>query len=165
MPTIKEIKKYGSEFGFTQAVTDLGFMLGPSGYWFYRKRAEFIDFVDIWRKSSGEWIQISMPVYVSEMIDGYDMSDFPEGFLSRLKNPSGTFLDEHEVSASGVWKVGTREDAKRSFESASQAVASHGEQWFRSINTREALYSSIEEQVKEGPAGLRLRKALGINAR
>ena len=114
--TLTKLKKTAKDCGFSDKMEALGFILGPSGFWFYRQRREFLDVFDFWLGSSGKWVEVPVVCYVDELITHYDMAKFPKGFTKNLSCLTNLWASRDGFGySSDAWKVSDEVVIKASF--------------------------------------------------
>ena len=152
MTTLKDLKKYGAEFGFTEDMKNLGFTIGPNGFWFYRQREVILDVVFFHNTSTGHWTQPSVLMLVDGLLEDYDMKEFPKSFTKNV-----SFINDVCITENGIehpwhrWEIRDKNKIQESFRSIIDVMRSSGDNWFRSVSSKKDLWNLLKECVKETP--------------
>lgn len=154
MATQMQLKKYANQSGFVDHMGTLGFTLGPDSFWFFRRRGELIDLVAFWIKSSGNWVKIPVACLVGEIALGYDMNRFPKGFLKSAPMITDAYISKGGVEIAGqAWRISNDEFIAKMFDELLSIMTSQVDTWFRSIDSREKIYTSMSERMRESELG------------
>lgn len=160
---LTELRKLAQYLGFVDRMQALDFALGPSGFWFYRKRDEYIDVFDFWMKSSMKWVQVPLVCLSEDIVVHCDMKEFPRGFNKGMPIYSGAFISKDGVEiGGGPWKVSSEEEVTNSLNELADVIESNVDPWFRRINSREALFSSFSERFRLTDEGRKIKEQLGL---
>lgn len=161
MTTISRLKNKSLDLGFTKIIEDLGFTLSPNGFWFYRKRGEYVDFIGFWISSSENWMDVPVICLKYDLIDHCDKGEFPKGLDKDIPFYSSTFINEEygvEIG-SDSWKIKEESDVEESL-SELRDLMGNAMNWFENINTDEKLYMSFTENFRESVKADELKKIL-----
>ncbi|WP_296062502.1 hypothetical protein [uncultured Amphritea sp.] len=140
MPTKAELKKDAKKLGFISNMEGLGFKLGPTGFWFYRERGEFIDVIDFWMKSSMKWVEVPVICFIKDKVKHCDMAKFPKGFTTGMPCLSRMFAGRLGFEISGVpWKVADSETIKYTFNQLLELIKEEVDPWFKALDSKEKI--------------------------
>lgn len=165
MPTSTELRKYAKSFGFIDKMSALGFELGSSGFWFYRLREGYIDYVGFWISSSKNWVTIPVTCLKYDLVSHCDMDKFPKGFEKGMPFYSSTFINEEhgvEIGAE-AWKIKNIVDIEASLEVLYGLVELSADVWLKNIDSNQKLYDSYCGRFKDSEKSKEIRELLGLN--
>lgn len=149
MPSLAQLKKKVSELhlSFIKDMEGLGFSMGPGSFWLYRRRGDILDIIDFDVGSTGNWAKVNVMPMIDELMDDYDMSDFPKGFSKILSNPFSTVITEDGIEHPWhKWKVADDNSIRETFNALSKIMIEKGDAWLKAIKTKKDVYKLIDEQ-------------------
>lgn len=145
MPTLSQLKKKTTKLGYITEIEKLGFTLGSKDFWFYRRRGDVLDIIDVTISSSGNWAEVAISPYIDELIKHCDMDKFPDGFIENLSNPFEMFITEEGIEHPWhKWRVEEDSDIEESFAFITKILVEEGDKWLQSIDSKEKVYKVIE---------------------
>lgn len=146
MPTLAKLKNQVSELSFIHDMEYLGFSLGSSGFWFFRRRGDVLDVAVISVGSSGHWAKLSISPFIEEQFDQYDMNNFPKGFLKVHSNPLSTYLTKNGVEHPWhEWNVKEHNNIVESFNKLSELMIKKGDAWLKAIKTKNDVLTLLSQ--------------------
>lgn len=165
MSSIKNLSEAAKAIGFVDKMKTLGFELGPTGFWFYRRREKFIDFIDFWIKSSGNHMTVPVSCLKFEILENYDENQFPKDFQAHAPIYSDAFINEEfGVEIGGdPWRIKTADDIVESLNEIFAMVIDSADSWFKNIDSDKKLYESFSIRMQETEKGEMLRKLLAVS--
>jgi len=151
MPTLSEVKKEAINLGFVEFMESFDFMNAPTGFWFYRFRGDYLDYIGFTLKSSCEWMSVPITCIRYDILSEYNMDFFPKGFQNSAPFYSSTYINEDygvEIGADS-WCVKTTSDIEKSIELIKVQITKSANNWCKKINSNIKLYESFTINFKE----------------
>lgn len=146
--TPNELKKI-AEFDLVPLMNELGFVLAPNRFWFYRKRKWFTDIVSFGTTGGGECLSASLKVWVPEMNADYDSSSFPDGYHDKCAGiTAGTWMGPGGVFiGSGSWLIENKDQVPSAYIEIIQMLKEEGLDWFSEVHDMDSLIDAIDEDI------------------
>ena len=97
MTRLVDLRNQGIENNFVLNMLSYDFVLGPTGFWFFRLRGDYIDYFDFWIKSSGDFTTIPVTCLKRSLIDHCDMKKFPKSFDRNIPIWGDSFINKNGI--------------------------------------------------------------------
>ena len=162
MASVIDIRKKAEKILFINKLQNLGFDIGKDGFWFYRLRDGYIDYIGFHLKSSRSYMAVPVTCLKCSIISHCDMKEFPVGFEKEMPFYSSTYINEEygvEIG-SDPWKIETESDIEESLNNIYELIESSADKWFREIDSDVKLYNSFTINFRKSDKAKELKKIL-----
>lgn len=145
MASVRELKKRIKKTEFINRMKSLGFEFAPDWFWFYRLREKYIDELAIQPIANGNAFRVHISTWSEEVLESYDMSQFPKKFVDATFNLSGKHVTPGGVSWSHkAWKSRSDEELEDTLECLLTVITDSALPRFDVIVDRGSHYLSIQ---------------------
>lgn len=152
--TASELKTFVREGGFLDSLKKLGFEIAPTGaphgFWIYRWRDDFIDYIGFWLSSTKNFMNVEITATKACLLNDYDMKNFPKKFENKVPIYSDTFINEDYGVEIGTqsYRVREKQDLPIAFDEILKQIYRSANPWLKAIDTNEKLYDSFSGAFK-----------------
>lgn len=151
MATDTGLKKLFKSMGFLAELESLGFQLGPTRFWVYRRRGQFVDSIYLSTWTSGNTLRVKVNCNNEKLLNqkSYDISNLPKGF-EEIGSVVFRYLGEKGLEYSHEsWSLRTDEDIKATMVNVLEGIKKYADSWLRSIDSDEKLFDQLPPHVKK----------------
>lgn len=158
-----EIKKLAKQTGFFEELETIDFSAGPSSFWLYRDRGEFLDVLSVSVYSTGSFFEVAVVCFKKELIDHCDMDLFPKGFYKHMRIISELYVSETKgLDSSTAWSCKSESEAITSLQKIAIIIKESADPWFQRITSDSAFFDSIAKGLRNREWGINLASKLNL---